>query len=252
MKKLFLLGGSIFLLACSKNVPADTKPTTLALSAQAQAFIDYYQYPHQSGIIIQRITPVTQVPDNKGTLSAQLNTSNREVIQGRIEINGENFDFDTQYNYIHSDVDAVTVFDRINNIKAFDANNNLLVEQEIYAPAELNMAAIGDSIRVGSAISWNADPDNEHGLLIIASFDPTSALNENGSFDGYSPIVNYEHISSDNGDYDISANVLKDIPVGAWVDVRIFRGNFKTIETTTNSFGIEIFSEAKFLAIKGD
>ncbi|MCH7525328.1 MAG: hypothetical protein IIC74_10090 [Bacteroidetes bacterium] len=75
-------------------------------------------------------------------------------------------------------------------------------------------------------LEWNADPNNEEGLIVIAEYFGGNAIPEHSQD---IRILNTDFIENDNGRTTLNTSLFQDIPNLSFVDIILLRGNV-TIE----------------------
>jgi len=116
----------------------------------------------------------------------------------------------------------------------------------IYAPKLLEVTSFPNydgwspiELTVGSEITWNADPNNEHGVGILLRYDPLGEYNgRNGGIAGTNR-TNYL-ITEDDGSYTFTEDDLAGFPEGMRIELDMARGNYKRVPTTDGQYHIGI------------
>jgi len=85
----------------------------------------------------------------------------------------------------------------------------------------------------GFVLEWNADPNNEEGLVIIAEYFGENVIPENSDD---SHLQNVDMIENDNGKVVLNASIFNNIPNLAMVDLILLRGNVKIEEIDGETF----------------
>jgi hypothetical protein len=92
-------------------------------------------------------------------------------------------------------------------------------------------------------INWNADPNNNEGVVVLIRYNAQLSQHRDPSFAG-SPFFNPPIFTTDNGYYDISANDLINIPAGAVFDLIIGRGNQEDMLSGSKKISVEAVSRS--------
>jgi hypothetical protein len=75
-------------------------------------------------------------------------------------------------------------------------------------------------------LGWNADPNNENGLVVLVEWTGTDMFGEN-----YNVSVRNVDIVSDNGECILNEKLFDHIPQGALAKIFLLRGNIETLTT---------------------
>lgn len=117
---------------------------------------------------------------------------------------------------------------KINQLKIYTKDNQLIVDEELYFPKNIE-AVLPDTIRVNEVIRWNADPQNLHGVLVELSEANDTTL----SFEELGENRSYFYFPQDDGEIALTLDLLKTLEIkhGDYKRLRIYRGNFKKVNT---------------------
>ena len=101
----------------------------------------------------------------------------------------------------------------------------------------------------GFVLEWNADPNNEEGLVIIAEYFGENVIPENSDD---SHLQNVDVIENDNGRVVLNASIFYNIPNLAMVDLILLRGNVKIeeIDGETYKFYAETHQRMPLILVK--
>lgn len=98
-----------------------------------------------------------------------------------------------------------------------------------------------DQLFFGKRITWNADPNNLNGVIIILEYDPTNLANLNLQSNNPNLIRNAITVT-DNGEYIFTSNDLQNLPVGARITVTAGRASFTEIVDAANQTSYSIYA----------
>lgn len=106
-------------------------------------------------------------------------------------------------------------------------------EVTMYVPKKLNVSTPvppnNDKITTVAyykdfLLEWNADPKNEHGLMVAVEYKGENVNAENNTF---THVQNVDHIENDNGKYILDNSMFDGIPNLSFVDIILLRGNIR-------------------------
>jgi len=84
-------------------------------------------------------------------------------------------------------------------------------------------------------LEWNADPQNENGLVVVVEWDGNDMFGKNHG----KAVTNADIITNDNGRAILDNRLFDDIPQGAIARLVLIRGNIEVIENFLNEHGQE-------------
>jgi hypothetical protein len=130
----------------------------------------------------------------------------------------------------------------------FPASNvSMYVPQNIYIePISSSCATANTIVSAGTLpfrVNWNIDPNNQNGVVILIRYNSFRSQNANPSFSGI-PFFNAPILVNDIGYYDITQNDLNNIPVGAFFDVIIGRGNQDELLSGSKKISIQAIAQS--------
>ncbi len=98
------------------------------------------------------------------------------------------------------------------------------------------------NIRPGFQINWEADENNNLGIVLMLEFDKTHPENKNWRLGEGKPIVrNFVYLPQDSGTYVFKDTDFDSFPLGASINVKIGRGGYKIVDwgaKKINLFGV--------------
>lgn len=101
-------------------------------------------------------------------------------------------------------------------------------QESVYIPSIVRAEFFGlqeDKIVAGSEVVWNADSENENGMVISFEYDPLSQVEE--SIANQKPDNQLKGVTTeDNGSYTISAQDLVEFPDNAIITIYVARAGF--------------------------
>lgn len=173
--------------------------------------------------------------------------SNEYIVQGNISdntdqhIHYESFDIagntlsQTSHDEWFSKIDAAAVYGMTQTVDIYKAPFLKEFTADLYFPDALVADYSGSSIAAGNTLTWNADPDNEKGLIL--AFSPLEASG-NGAGD-----KKYIHIPTDDGSYMLQASDVA-FPAGTVkVDLMLLRGDYaEATSLLDNTTAIAIYA----------
>jgi len=118
------------------------------------------------------------------------------------------------------------------------------VSGSLYSPAAISITNIPARtpvvIQPGMAtpITWNTDPNNPNGVIIIAEYLPTLYANRPSLSNGYSSFLTNSMLVTDNGSTAIPWSFFSQYPVGAHIILWVARGNYAIL--TDGSYNYQI------------
>jgi len=83
-------------------------------------------------------------------------------------------------------------------------------------------------------LKWNADPQNENGLVVIVEWDGNDMFGKNHG----RAVTSADIITNDNGRTILDNRLFEDIPQGAIARLILIRGNIEIIENFINEYGV--------------
>ena len=155
------------------------------------------------------------------TLAGRLN-------MGPINLGGNSFD--QSYNAWAAPLTG-PLNGRQNQIKLYTNQNQLILDEELYFQRTIE-AILPDTISIGSKLSWNADENNPHGILLELSNPEDSTLN----FDDIGISCSYFYFPQDDGNIELSKSLLQTFGVADQesLRLRLYRGNFEHLDSSVD------------------
>jgi len=124
-----------------------------------------------------------------------------------------------------------------------DPNDESIVSQDLYIPSAINVGTSNSSADPTNYISWNPDPLNPNGIVIIAEYNPDLTLNEGLSNAGYSSLIRNSISVPDNGGTTLSTDFYSMFPSGAKIILYVGRGNYTIISSGNYDYSIAAYTE---------
>lgn len=169
--------------------------------------------------------------------SVQLPTSAKFFVN-----NYEVLPLDDWYNHHFDSTQCSTIVGRdfdLSSIDEGDTNSFANFNTTVYFPPAIHMyfpeyipmgidslqMIQGSSIQTNQSITWNADPNNKLGVVIILEYDKNREANTLLKRNGDSTSTANYVVVPDNGSYSLTSELLDDIPNGGVVELTIMRGN---------------------------
>lgn len=151
-------------------------------------------------------------------------------------------------NPIHQPHFGASINFSIGGATHFQASNvSMYVPQNIYIEPVATSCETSTTVVSKNAlpfrINWNIDPNNQNGVVILIRYNSFRSQNANPSFSGI-PFFNTPILLNDIGQYDITANDLNNIPVGAFFDVIIGRGNQEELLSGSKKISIQAIAQS--------
>lgn len=152
----------------------------------------------------------------------------------KIRLNGQLLDYNQNHrsnNAVQNFYGTKVRFSVENQNPDFQARNDENTVGEIYVPEVIEIT--NPIRRVGTensplldannfVIEWNADSDNQEGLVVLAEYFGTSAVPENNTNEH---ILNTDYIELDNGYFKLNPSIFDGMPNLAHVQIILLRGN---------------------------
>lgn len=169
-----------------------------------------------------------------GLYSAVNNYSIDNPSATKIRLNGQILDY-SQHN-INNDT-SLDYYGKTLNLSIENQNPNYQARStedsniEVYIPELIEIT--NPKKRVGTensplvdannfVVEWNADPNNEEGLVVLAEYLGTCAVPGNNSNEY---ILNADYIELDNGYFKLNPSIFEGMPNLAFVQIILLRGN---------------------------
>jgi hypothetical protein len=132
----------------------------------------------------------------------------------------------------------------------FNDEKGLLDEKsnkKMYIPKKLNISKpvpSGENMFIYAfykdfKLEWNADPQNEEGLMVSVMYDGRNVIPENNE---NRTVKNIDYIKEDNGKFILNNSIFDDIPNHALLDLMLLRGNVQIEEYDEETY--KIFAES--------
>lgn len=122
-------------------------------------------------------------------------------------------------------------------------------EGEIYVPREVIITSPtyaddieSNTIAPGSVFTWEIDPDNTKGMVIMVEYRPEAIGNKDFVERGYTDLIRRAVVVDDNGEYALNETLFEDIPDGASVDLFIIRANYLIDETEEGGYSYTVWA----------
>lgn len=246
--KMFLwilaLSFTIFLANSCKNLADvnpdgnDLKNVALKNGATAEGLLEYYNFyktPTKGNVNIRDYatwaTQNDRIAEIKGYYFGQNNTliDGGQIKVGNVILQQRSKEgYDTSPQNINDFYGKTTKF----NLGLPDGT---AIEDSIYVPNSLVLTSPEYQnlmeIEEGTTLSWVSDIKSEKDVIFIVQYSPNE-LNEGFKKQGYNQrIVNVINVKDSKGSYSIGADLIKNIPSGAYVDILIGRANFKFLQS---------------------
>lgn len=152
----------------------------------------------------------------------------------KVRLNGQLLDYNLNHRSNNNTLNyyGTTVSLAIENQNPeFQARNEENATVEVYVPELIEIT--NPKRRTGTensplvdannfVIEWNADFNNDEGLVVLAEYFGTSAVPENNT---NKHILNTDYIELDNGYFKLNPNIFDGMPNLAHVQIIILRGN---------------------------
>jgi hypothetical protein len=143
-------------------------------------------------------------------------------------------DINGQYNFLFADRTIPGNTYKLTLEKPVTNSKNQVISDSFYHPQLLriyepvpSVLSEENTIDVGKLFTWAPDPQNPSGEIAVSiEYDPNKIGNQRLKKKGKQ--VGNALIIKDNGSFEITAALLKDIPKGAEVEVTLTRNNYKT------------------------
>lgn len=237
MKRPILIYSSLILLftSCKETFIAtnNSEPLlfgyeSLSMTNTEEAFYRFYKEPTNGQILIQD----NHLMGNKASTNFYVSAHHdKSIDMNTLRVNNvdvpKNINEPNSFMY-HDQVNPIGIF---GNDVLVDFNQNyndiINIPDAIYA----DMSSINGVIAPGSTITWNDNPGNELGVVVLLKFDPYMQLDESFSS---KPPVSVMVNAPDNGVYVLTPKMFKDVPLGALVEVTVTRGNYKMMISNDN------------------
>lgn len=128
---------------------------------------------------------------------------------------------------------------QLTSLNGASINNNLDVRSKLSLSSPVyNMSSISsNTLSAGTRIQWNADANNQWGIVIGIHYDPNHPQNA-GFASQYPNHLATTHFTADNGSYSIAASDLSSFPRGAYVNFYIARGSYDDLIVSNADFRI--------------
>ena len=247
MKKIIYMSvlSLIGFVACSDDTGIETSPVTENKVASFEDYFDFLNTETDGSVIAQSIsTPLS----NEAFMVSSSIKGDREPLGLKVEdktVRFSNRQYSTTTNKSNSNVsvdDLSGIFGNKFNVelapnlisasKSSDGkitnSTNGESQESVYIPEIVRAQFLGlqdDKIAVGSQVAWNADFDNENGVVISFEYSPHSQLEEsiaNKKSDNYLKGVTTE----DDGSYIITSEDLMVFPENAIITIYVARAGF--------------------------
>lgn len=114
------------------------------------------------------------------------------------------------------------------------ANRSSNGGQEFYVPRDIELITPelgeGNVLQAGTTIEWNADTNNDKGLLILVEYDPNFV--DNGQFRdaGHDGSIYKYVVAEESGSYTLTAEDIEGLPLGSTVILKLIRANYVILE----------------------
>jgi hypothetical protein len=106
------------------------------------------------------------------------------------------------------------------------------VTATIYSPAAISITNVAAMTPVTltsntfTTLTWNADPNNPNGVVIIAEYLPSRYINKNALAAGNATMMENSMNVTDNGSVSIPWSFFSQFPVGGHIILWVARGNY--------------------------
>ncbi|MEM8937876.1 MAG: hypothetical protein AAGC64_00855 [Bacteroidota bacterium] len=100
--------------------------------------------------------------------------------------------------------------------------------QSLSIPSLIQIDMNSGTVGPGSVISWNVDPSNDHGVLLYATFTPSSQIDLFLAEQNLQSITRGIVLPDELGSYTITSEDLEIFPDNSIINVTVARGNTTT------------------------
>ena len=120
----------------------------------------------------------------------------------------------------------------------------------IYSPLPINITNIQPGTKLllkanmSTSLTWNADPANSNGVVIMAEYIPSRSPNRNIASGGATGLIQHSQLVPDNGSYSIPWSFFSDYPPGGHVILWIARGNYAIASTSVYNYKVGGYTAA--------
>lgn len=259
MKKIFYISLVVLFASCNEdnfNVDKNTNAKTVS------SLEDYYKFitnESENQILLQSMGSIN---DSNRLYSLSSTGQNNENPQ-EFSINNKRFKnartntSSSSSSWLIDNQDLSDLYGKkikiqlngsISNSNARTANE----EVDMYVPALINASVMGlvdGKVQAGTKIIWNADANNQKGVIIALEYNPTSQNNQNvinANSDKKNTVNGIT--TEDDGIYQITAEDLSKFPNDAILSFYIVRGEY-TINNDSNDNDTSI---GAFNALRAD
>ena len=102
--------------------------------------------------------------------------------------------------------------------------------------SSLLLGTFKDINNQNNSFNWTGDSNNALGVALILSYQPESPLNVDLKNQGHTEQVKNVILTQDTGNYTFSSDDFNGIPMGAYVEMSMARGNCDVIENGSDKF----------------
>jgi len=250
MKNLFLFTVLILTAtSCKKSIETNEQfPLYVVQDIKITEFLEFLNRSNDGGLVLTEFhSNGWGIPSEGAYISSGFfKDANNNYIDGILNINTHAYSFDSQKGYNDNGAENIHCFGDDIDISLLNAINDTVFKIQFYVPNKVAFSEnfVENEIEVGSQISWNADSENENGLIISTTYNPKGFGND--SISTYYPynIENFEYVTEDNGEYIVTNELLQGFPLGGVIDISVVRGSFKLIKIGGVEYGIVVTSES--------
>jgi hypothetical protein len=231
-------------IACSDNIETETSTVTENKVASFEDYFEFLNTETDGSVIAQSIsTPLS----NEAYMVSSSIKGDRAPLNLKVEnktfrFSNRQYSTTTNKSYSNVNVDDLSeIFGNKFNVeltssfiaanKSDDKTTNSTggnSEESVYIPNIVKAEFLGlqdNNIVSGSEIVWNADSENENGIVISFEYDPLSQLEE--SIANQNPDNHLKGVTTeDDGSYTIIAQDLAEFPDNAIITIYVARAGF--------------------------
>lgn len=120
----------------------------------------------------------------------------------------------------------------------------------LYSPQPISITNVAPRTPINlvtntaTTITWNADPNNPNGVIIIGEYLPTRYMNKKSLTAGYSKMIESSKQVPDNGSTSIPWSFFSTFPPGGHIILWVARGNYTILANGTYSYQVGGYTAA--------
>lgn len=231
-------------VACSDDTETETNIVTENKVASFEDYFEFLNTKTDGSVIAQSIsTPLSnEAYMVSSSIKGDRTPLNLKVEEKTVRFTNYQYSLTTKRSYSNKSVDNLSeIFGNKFNV---ELTNNLIAanksdgkttnstdgnsEESVYIPNVVKAEFLGlqeDKIVAGSEVVWNADGENENGVVISFEYDPLSQLEQ--SIANQKPENHLKGVTTeDDGSYTITAQDLAEFPDNSIISIYVARAGF--------------------------